>query len=134
MGQQQLILIAVGVIIVGVAVTVGLTYFPNKAVQFNRDAIIKDLVTLASDAQAYYKKASGSGGGQGSFVGYNIPQKLKLTDNGSFRIVNTRQDRIILQGVGKETREQDLSCNIGGLKITYRITVTPEGTNLHQIY
>jgi len=134
MGQQQIILIVLGVIIVGIAVAVGLNYFHNKAVQFNRDAVIKDLNTLALDAQAYFKKSKKQGGGDNSFMGYTLPQKLKSTDNGTFRVVTVRPNRIIIQGIGKETREQDLSCNWLGLKVTYRIKVFANKTDLRKIY
>ena len=38
-----------------------------------------------------------------------------------------------IQGTGVESREQDLSCN-WGIKITYRITVQTESTELRQVY
>ena len=133
MGQKQLILIVLGVIIVGVAAAVGINYFHNKAVQFNRDALIKDLNTLASDAQAYYKKSNEQGGGDKSFQGYKIPQELKSNDNGNYRVISVRPDSVVIQGTGVETREQGLSCN-WGIKITYRIIVLPESTELRQVY
>ena len=51
MGQQQLLLIILGVIIVGIAIAVGLSLFSAQSVQSNSDAIINDLNNLA--AQAY---------------------------------------------------------------------------------
>jgi hypothetical protein len=134
MGQQQLILIVLGVIIVGVAVAVGINYFHNKAVQFNRDAVIKDLHTLASDAQAYFKKPNEQGGGENSFLGYKLPQKLKSNDNGYYRVITVKPDRVIIQGTGVETREQDLSCTFAGLKITYRIIVRSNDSNLRKLF
>lgn len=47
MGQQQLHLIVLGIIIVGLAVITGLGNFQNNAVQSNRDAMIMDLNHLA---------------------------------------------------------------------------------------
>ncbi len=133
MGQQQLILIVLGVIIVGVAAAIGINYFHNKAVQYNRDALIKDLHTLASDAQSHYKKSNEQGGGDKSFQGYKIPQELKSNDNGNYNIISVRPDSVVIQGTGVETREQGLSCN-WGIKITYRIVVQPESTELRQVY
>ena len=54
MGQQQILLIVLGIIIVGIAIVVGLDNFQSKAVQANRDAVIIDLNYLASDALAYF--------------------------------------------------------------------------------
>ena len=133
MGQKQLILIVLGVIIVGVAIAVGINYFHNKAVQLNRDAVIKNLNTLASDAQAYYKKPNEQGGGDKSFQGYKIPQELKSNDNGNYEVISAGPDSVVIQGSGVETREQGLSSN-WGINITYRIIVQPESTELRQVY
>jgi Tfp pilus assembly protein PilE len=69
MGQQQLLLIILGVIIVGIAVAVGITMFQDNAVDQNRSAVIADLTTLAAKAQQYYAKPTTLGGGGNSFVG-----------------------------------------------------------------
>jgi len=50
MGQQQLLLIILGVIIVGIAVAVGITMFQDNAVDQNRSAVIADLTTLSAKA------------------------------------------------------------------------------------
>ena len=69
MGQQQLLLIILGVIIVGIAVAVGITMFQDNAVDQNRSAVIADLTTLEAKAQQYYAKPVTLGGGGNSFVG-----------------------------------------------------------------
>ena len=69
MGQQQLLLIILGVIIVGIAVAVGITMFQDNAVDQNRSAVIADLTTLSAKAQQYYAKPTTLGGGGNSFVG-----------------------------------------------------------------
>ena len=51
MGQQQQILIILGVIIVGIAVAIGITIFQDNAVEQNRSSVIADLSTLAAKAQ-----------------------------------------------------------------------------------
>ncbi len=67
MGQQQLLLLVLGVIIVGIAVAIGINMFSSSAVDANRDAVASQLVHLASKAQAYYKKPSTLGGGNNDF-------------------------------------------------------------------
>ncbi len=69
MGQQQLLLIILGVIIVGIAVAVGITMFQDNAVDQNRSAVIADLTTLAAKAQQYYAKPTTLGGGGNKFTG-----------------------------------------------------------------
>src|SRR5271157_2891291 len=69
MGQQQLLLIILGVIIVGIAVAVGITMFQDNAVDQNRSAVIADLTTLAAKSQQFYAKPVSLGGGGNQFVG-----------------------------------------------------------------
>lgn len=67
MGQQQILLIVLAVVIVGVAITVGISVFRSSAVDAARDAVALDLQDLAGRAQAYYRKPGLLGGGGGSF-------------------------------------------------------------------
>jgi len=68
MGQQQLLLIVLGAIIVGLAVVVGINMFGSSAEQANIDAVRSDVLTFASSAQAFYKKPEMLGGGGNSFI------------------------------------------------------------------
>ncbi len=56
MGQQQLLLIILGVIVVGIAVAVGITMFQDNAVSANRDAVVERMVNLSARAQQYYRR------------------------------------------------------------------------------
>ncbi|NQT10046.1 MAG: hypothetical protein HQ573_02625, partial [Desulfobacteraceae bacterium] len=69
MGQQQLLLIVLGTIIVGVAVVVGINMFGQGAVNAERDALLQDVNSIASNAAAYWRKPAALGGGARSFVG-----------------------------------------------------------------
>src|SRR5450759_636715 len=69
MGQQQLLLIMLGLIIIGVAVVVGIGMFQDNAVDHNRALVIADMKTLGSKAQHYYSRPTTLGGGGKSFVG-----------------------------------------------------------------
>jgi Tfp pilus assembly protein PilE len=131
MGQQQIMLLVLAVILVGIAVTIGLISFQSKAVQSNRDAVITDLNYLASDAQAYYKKTGTYGGGDQSFLGYDIPEQLKRNDNGDYSIVATQSQKITIQGIGKE-KEGVPGCGQTG-NITYRIIIEPNKISLQKI-
>lgn len=110
MGQQQLLLIILGVIVVGIAVAVGITMFTDNAVSANKDAVTNDLVNLASRAQQYYRRPAALGGGQGSFVGLTAdgPGLAKLTSkatnsNGTYSILTAgTATSVVLQGIGTE--------------------------------
>jgi len=69
MGQQQLLLIVLGTIIVGVAVVVGINMFTTGAVNAERDALLQDVNNIASAAAAYWRKPAALGGGARSYVG-----------------------------------------------------------------
>jgi hypothetical protein len=69
MGQQQLLLLVLGIVIVGLAVVVGIQAFGENQKKSNQDALVNDGVRFASDAQAWALKPAAFGGGSGSFTG-----------------------------------------------------------------
>jgi hypothetical protein len=73
MGQQQLLLIVLGVIIVGIAVVVGINLFNANAEESTKDGVVSDCTNLGAMAQQYYKKPTSMGGGGNSFTGWEVP-------------------------------------------------------------
>ncbi len=103
MGQQQLLLIVLGVIIVGIAVVVGINVFTASASQSNRDAIIADLTNIASMAQQYYRRPQALGGGGNTFTGWIVPASLSQTANMGAAVTPTvTPQTITLVAVGTE--------------------------------
>jgi hypothetical protein len=112
MGQQQLLLIILGVIVVGIAVAVGITMFSDSAINANRDALSNDLVNLASRAQQFYRRPTSLGGGGNSFTALNTNAISLLTNkpsnaNGSYSITGAgtgsgSSAQVIITGVGNE--------------------------------
>lgn len=131
MGQQQLLLIVLGVIIVGIAVVVGINVFTASAASSNRDAVIADLTTIGSMAQGYYRKPGALGGGCNSFdgslcspagVAWVVPAQLSQTANMSAAVAATvAAQSVVLVGTGTETG------NDGSTKVKATMTVTPTG-------
>ena len=64
MGQQQLILLVLATIIVGLAIVVGIRAFNENAIKSNSDALVQDVVRMANDAQAWKQKPAPFGGQQ----------------------------------------------------------------------
>ena len=62
MGQQQLLLLVLGIVIVGLAVVVGIDAFYENQKKANLDALVSDGVRIASDVQTWSLKASVFGG------------------------------------------------------------------------
>jgi Tfp pilus assembly protein PilE len=110
MGQQQLLLIVLGVIIVGIAVVVGINVFTASSMNSNRDAVIADLTTLAAMAQQHYRKPAAMGGGQNAFdasnggTAWSVPASLVRTANMSADVAATvGAQTVTLVGSGTET-------------------------------
>lgn len=97
MGTQQILLIVLSVIIVGIAVAVGITMFNQQAFNSNRNACMSDLNMFASQAQAFYKTPTSHGGAGsdvanvtaddlGAWIGfdYDTTNDRLTTGNGTF--------------------------------------------------
>jgi hypothetical protein len=76
MGQQQLLLIILGIIIVGIAVAFAIKLFTVHAEQTAQEAIVTDAMSIAVLARQYFIKPGSEGGGGNSFKGFTIPTKL----------------------------------------------------------
>jgi Tfp pilus assembly protein PilE len=130
MGQQQLLLIILGVIIVGIAVAVGITMFQDNAVSANRDAVTNDLVQLAAKSQQFFRKPVALGGGGNSFalltadaagMALLVSTAFSDNDNGTYTISTAgTAGAVIFQGVGKT----DMG---GGVFPTYTCIVSAAG-------
>ena len=66
MGQQQLLLLVLGIVIVGLAVVVGIQAFSENQKKANADALVNHAIRIASDAQAWMLKPTAFGGGGNS--------------------------------------------------------------------
>jgi hypothetical protein len=127
MGQQQLLLIILGVIVVGIAVAVGITMFSDSAISANRDALTNDLVNLAARAQQYYRRPVSLGGGGNSFTNLkNIGQLTSSSTNanGSFKLT-TGDTQIELDAYGTE--------EVGGQKVNMHCIVWPSRDSVYQV-
>ena len=120
MGQQQLLLIVLGVIIVGIAVVVGINVFTASSLQANNNAVIADLTTIGSMAQQHYRKPTAMGGGGNTFTNFGIPASLTSTANGGYEITTAGAQQITLTGMGTEV-------NDAGDSLEVSMDITPTG-------
>lgn len=112
MGMQQLLLITLGVMLVGIAVSVGITMFNDGAINANRDGLSIDLLNLASRAQQFYRRPTLMGGGGYSFSRLTTNAITLLTNkptnaNGSYTIETAGTGSgasavVVIKGVGTE--------------------------------
>ena len=101
MGQQQLLLIVLAMIIIGIAVFFSITLFRQKAIDSKRDLLINECGNLAMDAMKYYKKPSNFGGGGNAFTGWSIPEILITTATGDYS-VTIFSDSLLIIGTGND--------------------------------
>ncbi len=120
MGQNQLILIVLGFLLVGLAVYVAVTMFGANAEESTRKAMINDLTTFANGARVWYQKSVAQGGGGNSFTGLT-PGRIGVTDNANARyfIESASGDLCLISGVGKTVASNDDSVRV-------RVRITPQ--------
>lgn len=122
MGQQQLLLIVLGVIVVGIAVAIGITIFTESAAQANFDAVMSDMLRIASNAQQWFMKPTSLGGGGRTFASISLPN-LNMSGsnaNGTYTLGSVQLGSFDITGVGKEDGDKD------GTPITITLTVYPD--------
>ena len=111
MGTQQILLIVLSVIIVGIAVAVGITMFNTQAQNANRQALVADANNFASQMIAYYKTPTSHGGGGRAFEASMDTLEVWLgftsggvysNDNGTYTLTRTSASTIQIVGTGTE--------------------------------
>ncbi len=120
MGQQQLLLILLGIVIVGIAIFMGINLFRANAIESKRNIVTNELVNLAAMAQKYYLSPKTLGGGGRSFIGWDVPSELRVTATGSYRRESVTDDSLIIMGVGNEVVTNDDSIRV---KIVVKPTI-----------
>jgi len=124
MGQQQLLLIVLSTIIVGISIAVGINMVTSSSGQANFDAVMQDLITVGERAREWYRKPALMGGGGGSFA--DITNTTAMTDllgwpgtneNGTYTVSTAGSGTSVqFQGVGVEDGDQD------GTNLTIQVT------------
>ena len=118
MGQQQLLLVLLGIVIIGIAIALSISLFRQSAIDNKRDLLINECISLGNMAQGYYKKPAMLGGGGYSFEGWNFPEQLRTTAAGSY-IESVSGDNIVITGTGNEVVT-------GNDSIKVQVTVYPD--------
>lgn len=102
MGQQQLLLIILGVIIVGIAIAVGLSHFSAQSIQANKDAITNDLNNIAAEAYQHRIRPPSMGGGNMVFsnknggAAFTLPKKMQSNENATYSISTVNDDQVTI--------------------------------------
>ena len=102
MGQQQLLMVVLAIIIVGIAIAISVQLFRSNAIESKRDLLIEETTSLATMAIQYYKKPQAMGGGGRSFMGWEIPTQMNQTVNGNFMRAIVSASEVVITGTGSE--------------------------------
>lgn len=102
MGQQQILLIVLALIIVGVAIAISVQLFRANAIEAKRDILVEETTYLGTMAIQYFKKPMELGGGNQDFTGWQIPSQMIQTANGNFMIAAVTPDEVTITGTGSE--------------------------------
>jgi len=102
MGQQQLLLIVLGIIIIAIAIVVGISLFRMWSIDSKRDLIINENNSLADLAFKYYRLPQAMGGGGNSFIGWALPSQMQSTATGTHHLAEVYEDSVIIVGTGNE--------------------------------
>jgi Tfp pilus assembly protein PilE len=133
MGSQQLLLILVGVIIVGIMIAVGLDMFKDQASSTNRDSIANDLANFAVQAQKYYRRPEAMRGGGYSFNGLRFADIAVNATNANGTYVLSPDPAaasdafVIITGTGNN------KGNDGATSVQVQVTVWPESTYIETL-
>lgn len=115
MGQQQLLLIILGVIIVGVAIAVGISMFSGQSVAANRDAIITDLNNLGADGYQFKIRPTSMGGGGGTYAGYAVPNAYGANNpNATYSITTQTATQLSLLAESKQVDAAEVTITFDG--------------------
>ncbi|MBT8399669.1 MAG: hypothetical protein KJO98_04270 [Rhodothermia bacterium] len=120
MGQQQLLLLVLGIVIVGLAVVVGIQAFGENQKKTNADALVNDGIRIASDAQAWMMKATAFGGGGNncgtgvcdwsaltfSALGYSVASGVHTNLNGNFELDVSTATQVVITGTSAQNGNQ----------------------------
>ena len=127
MGQQQLLLIVLGLVVIAIAVVVGISLFRAHAISSKRDILTNETIDMAAQAISYYKRTIEFGGGGKSFIGWQIPPQLQNTINGSYVIDQINKDEVVIIATGTEVVTGDDSIQV-------KTTVVPDNYQIEVIH
>jgi len=127
LGQQQLLLIVLGLVVIAIAVVIGISLFRAHAISSKRDILTNETIDMAAQAISYYKRTREFGGGGKSFIGWQIPPQLQNTINGSYVIDQINKDEVVIIATGTEVVT-------GNDSIQVKTTVVPDNYQIEVIH
>ncbi len=95
-GQQQLLLLILGILLVGIALAAGIAHLGANNIRANEDGLSNSLAAIASDALRYRNTPASDRGGNRSFRNYVIPADRHQDDYGDYSVADTLHGQTII--------------------------------------
>lgn len=112
MGQSQLLIIAISVLIIGIAILAGTGFFQSDEVEMNKKAMINDINHVAMNAVRYFRHISALGGGGYSYNGYTVPVAYQKNLNGKYSAIVLSPTVLQIRGVSARDTNDTIIAQI----------------------
>jgi hypothetical protein len=99
MGQSQLLIIMISVLIIGIAILAGTGFFQADEIDSNKKAMINDIHNITANAVRYYRRIPALGGGGYSFNGYAVPTQYQSNLNGRYSVTALNPNVLQITGI-----------------------------------
>jgi len=122
MGQQQLLLIVLGIVIVGTAIIAGVEAVEISFKQHDADALVNRCLHIAQDAVSWKARSDPFEGGNASYAGLTAGGFGELfigdeTEGGNFKIVTATDDSLVIVAISKRFPEVGVRVSVAGEEI-----------------
>lgn len=128
MGQQQLLLLVLGIVIVGLAVVVGIQAFSENSKKANMDNLVLEAMDIATSAQTWMLKPSIYGGGNNSCLTTCDWSSVTFTNlglNATSGVYSTLNGEVELDG----SAGTELVVTATNTSNNNQVVITVSGTN-----
>jgi len=112
MGQSQLLIIAISVLIIGIAIMDGTGFFQSDDVDANKKAMIDDFHHIAANAVRFYRRIPALGGGGYKFDSYVLPGGYRSNLNGRYTANVVSSQVLEITGVSELDSTDTMTADI----------------------
>jgi hypothetical protein len=119
MGQQQLLLLVLSAVIVGVAIVSGINLAQDSQESAIRDTVEQEIAVIASQARSYYLKPASLGGGSRTFVGFDVATiGMDTTETATYALSGASSSTVTVTGTPIDARVSGISATVTPTAVT----------------
>jgi hypothetical protein len=118
MGQQQLLLLILGTIVIGISIRVGLRMADTQNMQQNRDQLALQAQQIYALAEQYATKSTRQAGGAGTYTSFKLSKGMTQSVAGTFTATVSGTTGLTIIGTG------NVKGNNGTSPVTVTTTIT----------